>query len=591
MTKRIGFGPVFAFECLTTSRRWQVYAGRALLVTGVLIGLTLVWLNRLDGRELTNYKQLAEVGSAIFRSIMAVELVLAIVVVPAATAGAICQDKMRGGLTLMMVTDLSDAEIVLGKFASRLVTVLGVLACGLPVLAITSSLGGVDPVEALGGSMVVVGVAVLGVAVAITYSVWATRPHEALMATYATWAVWLLAALVWGEMVRGPGWGPGSPNFLFLSNPFWLIFAVRGPASGSILAPRALFLVGCLAVSAVLAAVATWRIRPVTLRQASRAGRRTAPRRSTGGGWLPRVGLPEASLDRNPILWRELHRRQSSGWGRMIWWLYAVLSAVFTLLAIFANPGIAPGVSAFMVSIGLLMVSVTAATALAEERSQGSLDVLMATPLPTRDIVLGKWRGAYRIVPRLAILPGVLAFGTSLGRERWTAAVPVAALIAAFVLAYGAVITSLGLALATWQPRLGRSVGLSVSAYLTLAVIYPTFVLMTLHTGPDDVFFLWVSPFFGTFIPMGWVSWRITSNIVEKFVAMSVWVVLISAIASGLLWLTLAMFDRLLGRVPELPEPFFRSPKRMPSSAEPIGGAAECDRSSACGQIIKGKPI
>ena len=36
MVQRIAFGPVFAFECLTTSRRWQVYAGRALLVTGVL---------------------------------------------------------------------------------------------------------------------------------------------------------------------------------------------------------------------------------------------------------------------------------------------------------------------------------------------------------------------------------------------------------------------------------------------------------------------------------------------------------------------------------------------------------------------------
>ncbi len=96
MAKRIGVGPVFAFECLTTSRRWQVYAGRALLVTGVLVGLTLVWLNRLDGREITDHKQLAVVGSAFFRSIMAVELVLALVVVPAATAGAICQDKMRG---------------------------------------------------------------------------------------------------------------------------------------------------------------------------------------------------------------------------------------------------------------------------------------------------------------------------------------------------------------------------------------------------------------------------------------------------------------------------------------------------------------
>ena len=133
---------------------------------------------------------------------MAVELVLAIVVVPAVTAGAICQDKMQGGLTLMMVTDLSDAEIVLGKLASRLVTVLGVVACGLPVLAIMTSLGGVDPIAIVAGSMVIVGVAVLGVSLSLTFSVWATKPHEALMATYAAYAVWLLTLLAWLETFR-----------------------------------------------------------------------------------------------------------------------------------------------------------------------------------------------------------------------------------------------------------------------------------------------------------------------------------------------------------------------------------------------------
>ena len=51
MAKHIGFGPVFTFECLTTSRRWQVYAGRALLVTGVLVGLTLVGCGRAHSAD------------------------------------------------------------------------------------------------------------------------------------------------------------------------------------------------------------------------------------------------------------------------------------------------------------------------------------------------------------------------------------------------------------------------------------------------------------------------------------------------------------------------------------------------------------
>jgi hypothetical protein len=109
---------VFGADCLTTSRRWQVYAGRSLLVASVLVAMTLIWLTRVSGGPLPSIKENAAIGLALVDAIMAVELVLAIAIVPAVAAGAICQDKMRGGLTLMMVTDLSNAEIVLGKLAS-----------------------------------------------------------------------------------------------------------------------------------------------------------------------------------------------------------------------------------------------------------------------------------------------------------------------------------------------------------------------------------------------------------------------------------------------------------------------------------------
>ena len=39
MPARWGLGPVFAADCLTTSRRWQVYAGRSMLVGCVLVAI------------------------------------------------------------------------------------------------------------------------------------------------------------------------------------------------------------------------------------------------------------------------------------------------------------------------------------------------------------------------------------------------------------------------------------------------------------------------------------------------------------------------------------------------------------------------
>ena len=180
---------------------------------------------------------------------------------------------------------------------------------------------------------------------------------------------------------------------------------------------------------------------------------------------------------------------------------------LFTFLSIFVNPGIAPGASAYIVSIGLLLVSVHSATVLAEERSHGSLDVLLTTPLATRSIVLAKWWGAFRPVPKIAVLPGLIAFGAAAERSNLVAAVGYSVLITALVLAYGAFFTSLGLAIATWQPRLGRAVGFSVGAFLVVTVIYPAILISMTRTGPDDVLFLWVSPFFGMLIPMGWICW------------------------------------------------------------------------------------
>ena len=51
---------------------------------------------------------------------------------------------------------------------------------------------------------------------------------------------------------------------------------------------------------------------------------------------------------------------------------------------------------------GLTLLLVSATMAVVEERGRGSLDILLATPIATRGIVLAKWWGAF---PRAATLP------------------------------------------------------------------------------------------------------------------------------------------------------------------------------------------
>ena len=69
------------------------------------------------------------------------------------------------------------------------------------------------------------------------------------------------------------------------------------------------------------------------------------------------------------------------------------------------------GVFSFLLHpiFGLLMLSAISPTSMAEERQRGSLDVLAATTLSTRTIVIGKWLGTFRLAALIAIAPGLLA--------------------------------------------------------------------------------------------------------------------------------------------------------------------------------------
>ena len=136
----------------------------------------------------------------------------------------------------------------------------------------------------------------------------------------------------------------------------------------------------------------------------------------------------------------------------------------------------------FQVGVGLLLLSVSAATSLAEERTRASLDVLLTTPLSTRSILAGKWAGAFRIVPMLLFAPvvtGLLLAGES---GRWIQYF----LFVLLLLAYSAVIVSIGLALATWQSRLGRALASCVASYIALSIGWPALVLVLTLGGPGN---------------------------------------------------------------------------------------------------------
>jgi ABC-type Na+ efflux pump permease subunit len=269
--------------------------------------------------------------------------------------------------------------------------------------------------------------------------------------------------------------------------------------------------------------------------------------------------IPGPSLDDNPVAWREWHRMRPSGMMWAAWGLYAALGVLWFGLALSRSgpprrmlaeeQGMMVG---FQVALGLLLISVNAATSLAEERVRGSLDVLLSTPMSTRSILAGKWWGTFRQVGPVAFWPALLGgrmllIGGSLFHYL---------LLVGSVVVYGAAITSLGLALATWVSRLGRAVASCVTVYVAFSVGWTIVIVLLFSPHPLGRPLVIGSPAIGAFAGMAMISPDYFPSGREEYLAgAALWLLAYVAAASGLFAATVASFDRCLGRMPEDDEP------------------------------------
>jgi hypothetical protein len=149
------------------------------------------------------------------------------------------------------------------------------------------------------------------------------------------------------------------------------------------------------------------------------------------------------------------------------------------------------------------------------------------------------------------------------------------ALIACLVVAYGAAITSLGLALATWLPRMGRAIGLTAGLYVVV-LIGPipvgTILFGRAPSGAGDGFAA-ASPFWGVGFSSAVFGGTagLRYDIGKQAAWLALWIVAYGLVASGLLLATLKTFNRCLGRTDDrLPaeQPFPR-PARKPATRLP----------------------
>ncbi len=581
---RWGLGPVFIYECLASSRRWQTYAIRAVGAAVLLGAIATIAMSHTAADSESGWRRYAALGASYFAAIVGVELTLVMLAAPAATAGAICVDRARGTLAHVLATDLSDPEIVLGKLAARLLPVLGLVACSWPVLALSSLLGGIDPIALTLAFAIILAVALVGCTMALALSVWARKPHEVVLVVYTFWMLVMVLWPIWYGLEYA-GYLDPPAHWSLVADPYYLAFAPysvpREVADGDYLG----FFAVSVGLSATLVVVAVARMRPVARRGTDE--NRRGPRL----GVIGRITrwLPGPSIDGNPVLWREWRRSRPSRWvlilavlvggGTSIACLIGAVTAWTNGVGVgMGGPAAGPTAGIFTgmfgvilhVIFGLLMLSAVAPTSMSEERQRGSLDLLAATTLSPPTIVVGKWLGALRPVVLLAIAPGLLGFGlATAGHVNPMGPAPEgiprqyyngltrgellfgAGLMVATVLVHGALLASAGVALATWITRQGRAVAFSVGFAVMVAAGWPILVevMQSSGSGGGPVF---LSPIAAV---AGLTTLQMSRLLFYRDTLWSVtfWDVECLLMALGLLWLTVRTFDGCFGRIPERP--------------------------------------
>ena len=458
--------------------------------------------------------------------------------------------------------------------------VMGLVACSWPVMAICSLLGGIDPVALTLAFAIIVAVAVLGCTTALALSVWARKSHEVILATYTVFILGLLLYPIWLGVTSSWKLSP-PPEWAFLANPFYVAFAPYSYPGALQVWDYVAFFGVTLGVSALLAGLAVRKTRPVACRG--------SVEKSKG----PRIGLmgritrwlPGPSLDRSPVLWREWHRSRPSRW--MVILLTGLMGTTGFLCIIGAifiwKDGVDPGpgsgwdqagVIAYMLHVvfGLLMLSAVAPTSMAEERQRGSLDILAATALSTRAIVVGKWLGTFRLVVAIAVCPGLIALAMATARSTssmslapgvspenlyeisiWVRIYGVIVVVAT-LLVHGALITSIGLALAVWIKRQSRAIALSVGFFVLILMGWPIFAAIAMNSnGIRSMSLASLSPIVACTNCVNVFAMRRQGTAGDFLWWGSYWAVEVLILAMGLLWLTVRTFDGCFDRMSDRP--------------------------------------
>jgi ABC-type Na+ efflux pump permease subunit len=345
------------------------------------------------------------VGDRFAEAFVPQQFILLAIATPALVAGAITDEKRRGTLQHLLLTDFGTRPLLLGKLLGRVAQVALVALAGLPLFALLGGFGGVRPFTFLAFEVLSVLVVFALAAAAILASVWCRQTRDAVLAVYA---VGVAAGLV--------VWKLGG--ILDEFNPLWVLDSADLVGADELGRRLALAATCWGTLGGVCLGLAVWRLNPAYLRELEAAPRKAA--------WY---AARRAAVGDDPVLWRERHVEglaPAAGLRRVPQWLVVTGLALATtassllILTLSLAPGASPAdvfdalrhldfvrldsllpgaADGFLVQgvvillLASLVVGIRCSGAVTGERERQTWEPLLLTPLTARELIRGKLWG------------------------------------------------------------------------------------------------------------------------------------------------------------------------------------------------------
>lgn len=406
-------GPIFNREAITVPRHARHYLIRSLylgllLVTGVTLWQTLHgWGKTVTLGDCSHFSVL------LFQLITFLQLTLVLFFSSLFAAATVSQEKDRRTFILLLMTDLYNYELVLGKLLGSLMQISILLLAALPILGSCILLGGTTAMQVIDAFLVLFGSALAAGSLGCLIALWRDRTFQTLAVTVLALVLYLVAVESLQLIVQ---WYPNAADMIRsvqeCLNPYRVLNRILSPKSENVLALLSLpFFLSMLGMTILINVVSILMLRVWNPSNERSLGTDAAEDEKVTGSSDSRSMHAAPGKVRpvwkNPIAWREIVTRAYGRRPLLIKALFLfvigalIWSAVHSLQRPDGSFKSVEEVTRFslafslvpMMVLSFILVNAQAVTSITSERDLGALELLLVTELSPAEFVLGKLGG------------------------------------------------------------------------------------------------------------------------------------------------------------------------------------------------------